>query len=199
MKIRHLALAATAFIGLSQVVGVAYAQAKVFVINEDVIRTQSKIGKDIESKLGAIRTEGVSKLGLETLSKEIKDEETALQPQTQSLTKEALAANPTLKARVDALNKKKAEFLQKADFLDQNLGQQSNAAMAAFAAALEPAVNHVAKEAGADIVLSSTSTWYIKNTSDLSAKVVARLDATTPSLDSLKTAANNAAPAKPTP
>jgi len=199
MKIRHLALAATVFAGLiAQAIGAAHAQTQVFVVDEDIVRKGSKIGQDIQSKLGAVRNDGVTKLGLETLGKEIKAEETRLQPQTQSLTKEALAANPTLKAQVEALNKKKGEFMQKADYLDQNLDQQNNAAMVAFAQALGPAVDHVAKEAGADVVLSASSTWYIKNTSDLSQKVIARLDATTPTLAALQTAAA-AAPKPATP
>lgn len=199
MKLRNAAFVAALFLSLSQAVGVAYAQAKVFIIDETIIRRDSKIGKDITAKLGDIRTEGVTKLGLETLSTEIKTEQDALKPQTQSLTKEALNSNPTLKARVEALAKKQNEYLQKADFLNQNLEQQNNAAMIAFATALQPAVNYIAREAGADIVLSSTSTWYVGNSVDLSAKVIARLDATTPTLASLQQTAAAQAPKPPTP
>ena len=193
MKIRHMALMAAVFVGLCQVAGAAYAQTKIYVIDEGKIRKDSKLGQDIAGKLGLIKQEGVTKLGLEKLQTEIKTEDDALKPQVQSLSKEALDANPTLKARVDALNKKKSEFMQKANYLDQNLEQQETAAMSAFAGALAPAVEYVGKEAGADVVLSSSSTWYFKNTIDLSTKVTARLDATTPSMDSLKAAAPPAA------
>lgn len=188
MKIRHMALMAAVFVGLCQVAGAAYAQTKIYVIDEGKVRKDSKLGQDIASKLGQIKQEGVTKLGLETLQTEIKTEDDALKPQVQSLSKEALDANPTLKARVDALNKKKSEFMQKANYLDQNLEQQETAAMSTFAGALAPAVEYVGKEAGADVVLSASSTWYFKNTIDLSTKVTARLNATTPSMDSLKAA-----------
>jgi Skp family chaperone for outer membrane proteins len=205
MKIRNMAVAAVVFAGLCQAVGAATAQTKIYVINEAKIRAESKVGQDISSKLAGIKNEGVTKLGLDTLQKEIKTEDDALKPQISSLSKEALAANTSLKTRVDALNKKKAEFLQKAEYLDQNLEQQQNAAMAGFAQALQPAVEYVAKEAGADVVVSSSSTWYFKNTVDLSTKVVARLDATTPSFAAIQAAnpppaapgAAPAAPAKP--
>jgi Skp family chaperone for outer membrane proteins len=189
MKLRQLALVAALAISTGPLVGAAAAQTKVYVVNEDVVRRDSKIGKDIAEKLGSIQTDGITKLGLQTLSQEIKTEQEALKPQTQSLTQEALNANPTLKARVEALAKKQTEYLQKADFLNSKLDEQTNAAMVAFAAAVQPAVDYVAKEVGADIVLPSTSAWYFKNTTDISARVVARLDATTPTLAALQTAA----------
>lgn len=196
MKLRNSAFVAALVIGLSQAASVAVAQTKVYVINEDVVRRDSKIGKDIAAKLGNIQTDGVTKLGLQTLSQEIKTEQEALKPQTQSLTQEGLNANPTLKARVEALAKKQSEYLQKADFLNSKLDEQTNAAMVAFAAAVEPAVDYVAKEIGADVVLPASSTWYFKNATDVSAQVIARLDATTPTLASLQTAAAANAPAQ---
>lgn len=196
MKLRHLAVAALLAVGAANITGAAFAQSKVFVIDEDAIRAGSKIGKDIAVKLGESQKEGVTKLGLQALSAEIKTAEDALKPQTESLTPEALKANPTLKARVDELNKKKVEFLKKQDFLNANLEQQGNAGMVAFATALAPAVDYVAKQAGADVVLSSSATWYIKDAVDLSPKVIARLDATTPTLEALKAAAQAAQPPK---
>jgi Skp family chaperone for outer membrane proteins len=198
MKLRNAALIAAVFVGLSQLVGAAYAQAtKIYVIDEEVIRRDSKIGKDIASKLGEIKNEGVTKLGLETLQTEIKTEDDALKPQTQALSKEALAANPTLKSRVDKLNQKKAEYVQKAQALNSTLSQTNEAATVAFAQALGPAVDYTAKQMGADVVLSYSSTWYVKDPVDISKKVIERLDATMPTLAALQAAAAAAAPKKP--
>lgn len=185
---RNIFLAAAFLVGISQI-SAAYAQVKVYVINEDVVRRDSKIGKDIAAKLGEARQAGVTQLGLTALQTQIQTEDAALKPQTQALTVESLNANPTLKARVEALNRLKSEYVQKADALNNALDQQSSAATVAFAAALEPAVEFAAKEAGADLVLSYSSTWYVKPTADLSAKVIARLDATTPTLAALQAAA----------
>jgi hypothetical protein len=65
----------------------------------------------------------------------------------------------------------------------------------AFAQVMEPAVSHVAKQVGADLVLSYASTWYVKDAIDLSAKVIERLDATVPSLAALQAAVQPAQPA----
>jgi Skp family chaperone for outer membrane proteins len=199
MKLRKLALAALVAASLTNVAGVAVAQTKVFVINEERIRENSKIGKEMSAQLGGIRNQGIERLGLQALENQIKTETEALKPQTQSLTPEAINANPTLKAKVDALNKKTGEYLQKAEFLNSQLGQQNTGFNMAFAQVLEPAVSHVAREAGADVVLSYASTWYVKDAVDLSQKVIARLDATVPTLAALQAAVQAAAPAAPKP
>jgi Skp family chaperone for outer membrane proteins len=195
MKLRKITLAALVVAGLANFAGVAVAQTKIFVINEERVRRDSKIGKEMSVQLGGIREQGVEKLGLKSLQDQIKSETDALKPQTQSLTPEAINANPTLKAKVESLNKKTGEFLQKSDFLNNQLGQQNTNFNMAFAQVLEPAVAHVAKEAGADVVLSYASTWYVKDAVDLSQRVIARLDATVPTLTALQAAVQPPAPA----
>jgi Skp family chaperone for outer membrane proteins len=200
MKVRNLALCAALMIGLTNMVGAAVAQTKIYVINEERIRRDSKVGKEMSNALGGIREQGVDKLGLKSLQDQIKTESDALKPQTQSLTKEAIEKNPTLKAKVEALNKKTGEYLQKADILNSNLQQQNSTFNVAFAQVMEPAVSHVAKQVGADVVLSYASTWYVKDAIDISSKVIERLDATVPTLQALQTAlqpAGGTAPAAP--
>ncbi|MEQ1782022.1 MAG: OmpH family outer membrane protein [Hyphomonadaceae bacterium] len=188
MKVRNLALTAALFVGLTNMAGVAMAQTKVFVINEQRIRAETKLGKEMDTKLNAVAEAGVDQLGLKNLKSEIDTEAAALKPQTQSLSKEAIAANPTLKARVEGLNKKANELIQKQNALNQGLEKSDNGLNAAFMQVLGPAVEAVAKEAGADIVVSFSSTWYMKGATDLSAKVIARLDATVPTLVALQAA-----------
>jgi len=188
MKLRNLALAAAVMVGLANLAGAAVAQTKIYVINEEKIRREAKVGKEMSATLGGIRNQGVEKLGLKTLGDEIKTETDALKPQTQALTKEAIEANPTLKAKVEALNKKTNEYLQKAEYLNSGLEQQNGTLNGAFAQALEPAVTYVAKQVGADVVLSYASTWYVKDAIDISPQVIARIDATIPTLAALQAA-----------
>ncbi len=189
MRTRFKIIAVTAFMAATQLVGAAaWAQTKIFVIDETAIRKNSKLGKEIANTLGSVQAQGAEKLGLKSLGQEIKTEQDALKPQTQSLSKEALDSNPTLKSRVEALGKKQNEYMQKAGGLEQVMEQQNQNLSMAFAQVLEPAVAYVAKQAGADVVLSYSSTWYVKDSVDLSSKVVARLDATIPTLDALKAA-----------
>ena len=182
MKIRNLALCAAVMIGLTNMVGAAVAQSKIYVINEERIRRDSKVGKEMSARSAASATRASKSSASNRSATRSRSKQDALRPQTQSLTKEALDKNPTLKAKVDALDKKTNEYLQKADILNSNLEQQNGALNMAFAQAMEPAVSHVAKQVGADVVLSYASTWYVKDAIDISAKVIERLDATVPSL-----------------
>jgi Skp family chaperone for outer membrane proteins len=206
MKLRNLTMAAAVVVGLN-FVGAAVAQTKIYVINEERIRRESKVGKEMSATLTGAANQGAEKLGLKTLGEQIKTETDALKPQTQSLTPEAVNANPTLKAKVDALNKKTNEYMQKAAGLQQGIEQTSGNFNGAFMTALEPAVAHVAKQVGADVVLTYSSTWYVKDTIDITPQVISRLDATIPTLAALQAAlappagaqgaAKPATPAKP--
>lgn len=188
MKVRSIALTAALFVGLSSVAGVAVAQTKVYVVNEHRVRTETKLGKEMDSAMDQIAQKGVDQLGLKTLKSEVDTEVAALKPQTESLTPAAIAANPTLKARVDALNKKIASLYQKQNQLNAGLEQQDNGMGAAFLQVMAPAVQSVGKEVGADIVVGTSATWYTKDAVDITAKVIARLDATVPTLIALQAA-----------
>ena len=188
MKLRNLALAAAFMVGLGNMTGAALAQTKVFVVDEDQVRRDSKVGKEIAAAIGDFVTKAGDQLGLKTLKTELEAESARLKPQTESLTPEALNANPTLKAQVDGLNKKANEYVQKSNVLNKNIEQRDNGMSMAFLAVLGPAIDHVAKEAGADLVLSTAQIWYSKDAVNITKKVVARLDATVPTIAALQAA-----------
>ncbi len=207
MKLRNLAVVAAVFVGLTNMAGAAFAQ-KIFVVNEDRVRRESKVGKEINSTLVTNANAGADQLGLKQLEADIKAEEARLKPQTESLTKEALASNPTLKAQVEALQKKQAEYYNKANALNNGIERADNGLQGMLMVAMGPAVETVAKDVGADIVMNTTQVWYAKDATDITTKVIARLDATVPTLKALQDsmpkppaqaagAAKPATPAKP--
>jgi Skp family chaperone for outer membrane proteins len=199
MKFRKLALVAAVFVGLTNMAGAAFAQTKVFIIDEQRIRAESKLGKELNSTLDSIAAQGVEQLGLRTLKTEYDTEGAALKPQIESLTPEAIAANPTLKARVEGLNRKAAELMQKQNALNQTLEQREQNFGLAFLQVLGPAIDTVAKEAGADVVMSVSSTWYVKEAVDLTPRIIARLDATVPTVAALQAALPQAPAPAPAP
>lgn len=188
MKLRNIALAAALAAGLANMTGAALAQTKIFVVNEDRVRHESKVGKEINQTLVSNANAGADELGLKQLKTEIDAEAARLKPQTESLTQEALNANPTLKAQVEALRKKQSELYGKTNALNNGLERADNGLSQMFLIVLGPAVDTVAKEVGADVVIASASTWYAKDATDISAKVIARLDATVPTLKALQDA-----------
>lgn len=188
MKLRNLALIAALLVGGANTAGAALAQTKIFVVNEDKVRRDSKVGKEINQTLVSNANAGADQLGLKQLKTEIDAEAQRLKPQTESLTPEALNGNPTLKAQVEALGKKQQEYMQKAGALNNGIERADNGLSQAFVFVLGPAVNQVAKDVNADIVLDANSAWYVKDATDITAKVVARLDATVPNLQALRDA-----------
>jgi Skp family chaperone for outer membrane proteins len=188
MKVRNLALIGAMFVALTNIAGVAVAQTKVFIIHESKIMAETKLGKAMNAALAQGVNNTVDQLGLKALQTEVQTESAALQPQTQSLTREAIAANPTLKSRVDALNKKLNELAQKSSAIEQGVERQRTINQIGFNTVMVKAVEHVAKQVGADLVLSYEATLYNKDSVDISAQVIARLDATVPTLEALAAA-----------
>lgn len=205
MKLRKLALAAAVFVGLSGMTGAAFAQSKVFYINEARVRQESKVGKEMNATLRGLANQDAEKLGIKALNDQVAAESKALEPQLQSLTEEALKSNATLNARIEALKQKDYELQQKSGLVSQNLSQRSSQLNQMFTLVLDPAIVHVAKQSGADVVLADPSARYIKESSDLTSKVIARLDATIPTLAAMQAALQPpaapapAAPAAPKP
>ena len=199
MKLRNLALVTALLVGGANMAGAAFAQTKIFVVNEDKVRRDSKVGKEINQTLVTNANAGADQLGLKQLKTEIDTEAQRLKPQTESLTQEALNGNPTLKAQVEALGKKQQEYYQKAGALNNGIERADNGLSQAFNYVMGPAVNQVAKDVGADIVLDANSIWFAKDATDISAKVVARLDATVPNLKALQDAIPKPAAGTPAP
>lgn len=188
MKLRNLALVAALLVGGANMAGAAFAQTKVFVVNEERVRRESKVGKEINQTLVSNVNAGADQLGLKQLKTEIDAEAQRLKPQTESLTQEALNANPTLKAQVEALGKKQSEYIQKSNALNNGLERADSGYGQMLMIVMIPAVNEVGKSVGADVVLDANSAWYVKDASDITTKVIARLDATVPTLQALKDA-----------
>ena len=188
MKLRNIALAAALAAGLANMTGAALAQTKIFVVNEERVRHESKVGKEINQTLVSNANAGADELGLKQLKTEIDAEAARLKPQTESLTQEALNGNPTLKAQVEALRKKQSEYYNKTNALNNGLERADTGLSQMFLVVLGPAVDAVAKEVGADVVIAASSTWYAKDAVDISAKVISRLDATVPTLKALQDA-----------
>lgn len=188
MKLRTLVMAVALTVGAANMAGAATAQTKVFMVNEERVRHESKVGKEINQTLTSNVNSATTELGLKQLKTDIDAEAARLKPQTESLTKEALEANPTLRAQVEALSKKQVEYYNKSNALNSGLERADNTYSMAFLAVMGPAIDAVAKDVGADIVLNRSSLWYAKEATDITTKVIARLDATVPTLQALKDA-----------
>ena len=166
----------------------AFAQTKVFVVNEGLVRSETKLGKAIDGQLAGIRAQIATENDMPKLQSEVTAEEQRIRPLVEGLNEEAIKKNAALAAQVEALRKKQVEFLSKSEQINNILQQRAQVLQIAFQTVMEPAVEFVAKEVGADIVVPYSSTWYVKDASDISKRVTARLDATIPTLEALQAA-----------
>lgn len=189
MSIRKLALIALATAGVSSLVGVAHAQ-KVFVVNDAAVLRNTKLGKELGGNINNQANKGVEQLGLQALSDQIDTERKALDPILGSLTPEArdakIKSDPALKAKLEALGKKQVELQQKEAALNNALGNATDDYKSLFDIAMIPAIEFVAKEANADIVVPVGTLFYAKQSTDLTQKVIARVDATVPNIAKLE-------------
>lgn len=191
MSIRKIILIAGLAIGLANLTGAASAQQKIVVVNEDTVFAGSKIGVLLSQNLGAARTALADKLELKKLQDELKADQTAI-PQLQTMTPEALNAaaksDPALRGKLESLAKKETDFQQRTSAFGGEIEKRSSISQQAFGYVLIPAVEFVAKAEAADLVMSANSALYVGKKVDISQKVIARLDATVPTLDALNAA-----------
>jgi Skp family chaperone for outer membrane proteins len=188
IKLNRLAFAAALLAGATGVTGVAAAQTKIYYINEALVRQQTKVGKEMNAVLNQIASQRAQTAGLEALQKQLRDERTALQPQVESLSDAAIQSNPQLKSRLEAFGAKQQDLQQKSGAISAEIQQRSQQLNAMFTYVLDPAISHVAKTVNADVVLNDPDVRYIKDTVDITSKVVARLDATIPTIQALQAA-----------
>ena len=75
MKLRNLALCAAVMIGLTNMVGAAVAQTKIYVINEERVRRDSKVGKEMSRRSAASATRASRSSASRSLGDQIKTEQ----------------------------------------------------------------------------------------------------------------------------
>lgn len=151
----------------------AFADANVAVINQDGVLASSKVGQYVESQLKTISQQ---------IDTEFEPELAPLRTQEQQLNAEASALSPeVLRTRTDLL--RRASDLQRkgaelANWKKRQMQATDAQAMKPVLKAYQDAVNAVIQEKKIDILLPVQAVLYRTKDSDISAEVVAKLDAT---------------------
>lgn len=160
----------------------AYAQGtNVIVIDRVQIFAQSKAGQDIVTKVQGI--EAAMQAELQPVANQLSTEGTALDAKTQGMTREALLADAALKTEVEAYARKAGEFNRDRQVAAQELALTERAALIEFNNALIPVLRDVVTETGANVILDKGSVVFVDDTTDVTASVVAKLDASTPTIN----------------
>jgi len=158
----------------------AFAQGtKIVTFDQARVMRDTTGGKDISQKVLAIGNS--MKTELETEGRAIETEGKSLEARTANLTREAIAADASLRGQVESFARKRAVFQQKGQIRQAELQQTEQAAWAEFFKSLQVIVQEVANERGAQIVLERSATVYAAPTLDTTDLIISKMNARSPS------------------
>ncbi|MFN3910454.1 OmpH family outer membrane protein [Hyphomonas sp.] len=161
---------------------VALAQGSVVVvIDEGRILADSKAGKDMITKLKNI--ENQINAELKPTRDALETERKALAGKLQGKTREAVVGDAALVKQIEDFQKKTNDFTQKRTVVSQEYAATEQKAFSDFNVALEPALLDVVKEKNVQVVLSKSQAVFTADSVDVSANVVAKLDAKTAAIN----------------
>ena len=174
-----LALLFTAPIALSPA---ATAQGtKVVVIDRVKIYAESQAGQDLRNKVASIETTMQGEL--KPTADKLQADGTSLDSRTQGMTRDAILANATLKAEVEQLAREAQVFNQRRQIAANELALTERAALSEFNNALLPVLQQVIAETGANVILDKSQVVFVDDATDVSASVVTKLNAATPTIN----------------
>lgn len=158
---------------------VATAQGtKVVVIDQGRIMRDSAAGKDIAAKVATIEQQMQAEL--QPTATQLETEGTAIEAKTATMTREAMAADTALITQVQAFQQKAQQYNQDRGVLAQELGLTERKAWATFFESLQPVLQEVVTEAGAEVMLDRSEVVYAAPATDVTASVITKMDAATP-------------------
>ncbi len=162
------------------IVSEAAAQSTVVVIDQGKILRDSKAGQDIRTKLQAIQNQMQGEL--QPTATQLQTEGDAIEAKTATMTPEAMRADAALKTEVENYARKANDFNRRRQITGQELQLTERAAYGQLLQALEPVLQEVFNEKGANVMLDRSSIVFADDGTDVTALVISKLDASTPTI-----------------
>lgn len=158
----------------------AYAQGtKIITFDQARLMRESTGGKDIGLKLQAIGNS--MKTELEAEGRALDTEGKSLEARTANLTREALAADTSLRTQLEAFGRKRSAFQQKGQIRQAELQQTEQVAWNEFFTALQPIIIETAKEQSALTVIERSTIAYSDPSLDVTDTLISKMNAIKPS------------------
>jgi len=152
----------------------------VIVIDRTQVLAQSKAGQDARTKIQAIET--AMQTELQPAALQLQTEGDAIEAKTANMTPEAMRADAALKTEVETYARKAAEFNRDRQIAAQELALTERKALIDLNNALVPVLREVVDERGANVILDRSNIIFADEATDVTASVIAKLDAATPSI-----------------
>lgn len=180
MRLFQTLLAAVALASAVSTAPAALAQrasgqsgAAIVVDTGRLIQT-SDVGRDMTSKLQAIYQQMQGEVQPEATA--IGAEEQAIQTAAHGLTGAQVAANPTLTARINALQQREQTFQNRLDTLRADFSFTQQVTIQSFTTQITPIVREVMEGRGAAVAVSAQAVIAASPTVDATDDVIARLN-----------------------
>ncbi len=152
----------------------------VVVIDQAKIMRDSRAGKDIQAKLKGIGDS--MERELKPTADQLTSEGKSIETKTNGMTPEAMRADAALKTQVEAYARKANDFNRRRQIATQELALTERKAWTDFYAALRPVLQEVVTEKNAQVMIDRADVVYANPASDVTASVISKLDARTPSV-----------------
>ncbi len=160
----------------------AFAQGtSVIVIDQARIMRDSAGGQDIQTKLQAIGAQMQTELQPEAQALETEGQ--SIEARTANMTREAVAQDATLRGQIEAYARKVQAFQQKRQVRAQELQLTERAAWAQFFQELEPVLQEVVDESGAQLLVDRSNTIFATPAIDKSEAVIEKMNARLPTIN----------------
>jgi outer membrane protein len=160
--------------------GPAMAQTKVIVIDRDRILAQSEVGQHVAERLTTIEAEMAAEL--QAIGAPLAQERDALNAETASMTPAAVQARPDLMQRIEALNANAAAFEQARRIRAEELERTRVQALRPVGEALDGIVQQLVADEAPDLLLDRSVLYYASDNVDMSATLIAQLNAQLPTV-----------------
>ncbi|MEM0986055.1 MAG: OmpH family outer membrane protein [Pseudomonadota bacterium] len=177
---KRLSAALTTLVAIALVAPVALAQTKIIVIDQARIEAESKAGQSLRSALGTI--EGQMQNEMAPMATDFQSKQSALQAKAANMTPEAMQADAALQEEAKAIQTQAAQIARERDVRATELRMTTGKASMAYREALLPVLEAVMAEEGADIILDASQVVLAGDAVDVTAKAIAKLDASTPTI-----------------
>ncbi|MEL6324880.1 MAG: OmpH family outer membrane protein [Pseudomonadota bacterium] len=181
VSFRIFAAAALAVVTIASAAQPVFAQGtKIIVVDNARVVRESVAGQDMANKIQAIGQAMQTELSGEATA--LETERSALESRTQNMTREAIAADTQLTGQAENFARKAQTFQAKRQVNARQLALTEQNALNSFGQALDPILQQIVQEQGADILLDRSVVAFAGPTVDVTDTVIARLNAAVPSI-----------------
>ncbi len=183
-RLKPILIAMTLAVVPAQVIYAPVATAQgvnVVVFDQERVMRESRAGQDIVNKLRAMGQTTESQLKPESDS--LEGRRSSLDTRAQGMSEEAIMGNPSLRGEIEAYARDAGTYAQKVRKIGQELQLTERAAWTEFFKALEPVLQEVANERGAQLMLERSNAIIVSPNLDVTALVIQKLDARAPTIN----------------